>query len=119
MDTTSVGRLGAAALHVCSIVEIVGQLTVLSAPESLTVNGVHTSIVSQPEGEEALTNSYNYGSNRFIEKGDYFRIKDITLSYQLPQTILNKVGLKSTRVYASGLNVYTFQIDDFRGVGFT
>ena len=59
------------------------------------------------------TNSYNYGSNRFIEKGDYFRIKDITLSYQLPQTILNKVGLKSTRVYASGLNVYTFHDVNF------
>ena len=59
------------------------------------------------------TNSYNYGSNRFIEKGDYFRIKDITLSYQLPMSILNKVGLKSTRVYASGLNVYTFHDVNF------
>ena len=59
------------------------------------------------------TNSYSYSSNRWIEKGDYFRIKDITLSYQLPKTILDKVGLKSTRVYASGLNVYTFHDVNF------
>ncbi len=59
------------------------------------------------------TNSYSFASNRFIEKGDYFRIKDITLSYQLPQSILKKVGLTSTRVYASGLNVYTFHDVNF------
>ena len=59
------------------------------------------------------TNSYSFSSNRFIEKGDYFRIKDITLSYQLPQSILKKVGLKSTRIYASGQNVYTFHDVNF------
>ena len=59
------------------------------------------------------TNSYSFSSNRFIEKGDYFRIKDITLSYQLPKDILNKVGLKATRIYASGLNVYTFHDVNF------
>ena len=59
------------------------------------------------------TNSNHFTTNRWIEKGDYFRIKDITLSYQLPQSLLNKVGLKSTRVYASGLNVYTFHDVNF------
>ncbi len=59
------------------------------------------------------TNSNSFSSNRFIEKGDYFRIKDITLSYQLPQSLLNKVGVKSTRIYASGLNVYTFHDVNF------
>ena len=59
------------------------------------------------------TNSNSFSSNRFIEKGDYFRIKDVTLSYQLPQTLISKIGLKSTRVYASGLNVYTFHDVNF------
>ena len=59
------------------------------------------------------TNSNMFDTNRWIEKGDYFRIKDITLSYQLPNTLLNKVGLKSTRIYASGLNVYTFHDVNF------
>jgi len=59
------------------------------------------------------TNSNSFSTTRFIEKGDYFRIKDITLSYTLPQSLLTKVGLKSTRVYASGLNVYTFHDVNF------
>ena len=59
------------------------------------------------------TNSYNFTSNRWIEKGDYFRIKDITLSYNLPQVWLSKVGIASTRIYASALNLYTFHDVNF------
>ena len=54
------------------------------------------------------SNSYSFGSTRFLEKGDYFRIKDITLSYNVDRTLLSKIGLAGARVYASGLNVFTF-----------
>ena len=59
------------------------------------------------------TNSYQFASTRWLEKGDYFRIKDITLSYNLPQTLISKIGVKATRVYVSGLNVYTFHDVNF------
>ena len=59
------------------------------------------------------TNSNSFSSNRFIEKGDYFRIKDITLSYNVPASLLRKIGFSSARVYASGLNVYTFHDVNF------
>ena len=59
------------------------------------------------------TNSYSYSSNRFVEKGDYFRIKDITLAYNLPQQLLSKVGLSTTRIYASALNLFTFHDVNF------
>ena len=59
------------------------------------------------------TNSYSFSSNRFVEKGDYFRIKDITLSYQFPRELVSKIGLNSARVYGSGLNVYTFHDVNF------
>ncbi len=54
------------------------------------------------------TNSYSYNSTRFLENGDYFRIKDVTLSYNVPSLVLNKIGLSAAKVYVSGLNVYTF-----------
>ena len=67
------------------------------------------------------TNSYSYYNSRFIEKGDYFRIKDVTLSYMFPRELISKIGLSSAKVYASGLNVYTFHDVNFwdpeRGVG--
>lgn len=59
------------------------------------------------------TNSNSFGTDRFIENGDYFRIKDITLSYDLPRNLINKIKLNSCKVYASGLNVYTFHNVDF------
>ncbi|MBO4974324.1 MAG: TonB-dependent receptor, partial [Bacteroides sp.] len=59
------------------------------------------------------TNSYNFSSTRFMEKGDYFRIKDITLSYTFPTQLIKKAGLGNAKVYASGLNLYTFHDVNF------
>jgi len=59
------------------------------------------------------TNSYSFSTDRFVENGDYFRIKDITLSYELPRNIISKAKLSSCKIYTSGLNVYTFHNVDF------
>ena len=58
-------------------------------------------------------NAYMYYNTRFLEKGDYFRIKDVTLAYQLPQTLLGKAGIQATKLYLSGLNLYTFHDVNF------
>jgi len=54
------------------------------------------------------SNSYNNQTNRFIEKGDFVRLKDITLAYNLPQKWIAPSGISALRVYASGYNLYTF-----------
>ena len=59
------------------------------------------------------TNSYSFASNRYVEKGDYFRIKDITLSYNVPRTLIGKIGLQTVKVYGSALNLYTFHDVNF------
>lgn len=59
------------------------------------------------------SNSYNGYSTRFLENGSYVRIKDITLSYTLPKKWLNPIGINNLKVYASGMNVYTFHNVDF------
>ena len=59
------------------------------------------------------TNSYSFSSDRFVEKGDYLRIKDVTLSYNLPASILKPVGITNLKVYASGMNIFTFHDVDF------
>ena len=53
-------------------------------------------------------------SSRFLQDGSYLRIKDITLSYNLPQTISKKAGMKNVKVYVSAINPYTFH--DVEGV---
>lgn len=59
------------------------------------------------------TNSSSFTSTRYLEKGDYLRIKDITLSYTLPKDISKKAGLNNVRIYGSGLNLYTFHDVNF------
>ena len=57
--------------------------------------------------------SSNALSDRWIQRGDYLRIKDVTLSYSFPKTVLDKIKVKGLRVYVSGLNLYCFNDVDF------
>ena len=43
-----------------------------------------------------------------MQRGDYLRIKDITLAYNLPQSLLKKINMKSFRLYVNGTNLLTF-----------
>ncbi|WGH76929.1 TonB-dependent receptor [Tenacibaculum tangerinum] len=47
-------------------------------------------------------------STRFIEDGSYLRFKTITLSYDLPQNVLEQLGLSSLKIYGTGENIFTF-----------
>lgn len=49
--------------------------------------------------------SLGYG---FPKDASYTRIKDVTLSYTMPQSILSKLKLGSLTLYASGRNLHTF-----------
>ncbi|MDA9201811.1 TonB-dependent receptor [Flavobacteriaceae bacterium] len=46
-------------------------------------------------------------STRFIEDGSYLRFKTITLSYDLPQNVLDKLGVTSLKIYGTGENIFT------------
>ena len=59
------------------------------------------------------TNSSTALSDRWLERGDYLRIKDVTVSYSLPQNILDKMHVKGLRFYVSGLNLYCFNDVNF------
>ncbi len=59
------------------------------------------------------TNSDNALSDRWLERGDYLRIKDVTLSYSLPQVALDKLHIKGLRFYVSGLNLFCFNDVNF------
>lgn len=53
--------------------------------------------------------SQSYRASTFnIQDGSYTRIKDITLSYSLPENALKAIRMKGIRIYVSALNPYTF-----------
>ncbi|MBS2098376.1 SusC/RagA family TonB-linked outer membrane protein [Carboxylicivirga linearis] len=47
-------------------------------------------------------------STRFVEDASYIRLKTVTLSYDLPKSLLSKINLSNVRVYATGENLLTF-----------
>ena len=53
----------------------------------------------------AYTNTYGYG---FPQNASFTRLKDVTLTYSLPASMLTKSGLSELSVYLSGTNLYTW-----------
>ena len=56
----------------------------------------------------ALSSAVTTGSTRYLFDASYIRLKNITLSYNLPASIASKVKLRNIRVFATGINVLTF-----------
>ncbi|GAB3010839.1 TonB-dependent receptor [Niabella terrae] len=51
------------------------------------------------------SNSHGYG---FPSNASFTRLKDITLSYNLPKALTEKIGINGLLIYASGRNLYTW-----------
>ncbi len=53
-------------------------------------------------------NTYNdYLSSRFIEDGSYLRLKNVTLGYNLPKTLVSRAKITGVRIFASATNLWT------------
>jgi TonB-linked SusC/RagA family outer membrane protein len=46
-------------------------------------------------------------SSYFVEDGSYFRMKNLTLGYTLPNKVVSKIGLSNARIYLQGQNLFT------------
>ena len=49
-----------------------------------------------------------YYSSRFMKKGDYLRLKNLTVSYNVPKSFTTQLGISNARVYVAGSNLLTF-----------
>lgn len=54
------------------------------------------------------TSDWNYRpSTQFVYDASYVRLRNLSVSYELPSTLLDKVKVKRARIYASAQNVFT------------
>jgi TonB-linked SusC/RagA family outer membrane protein len=53
-------------------------------------------------------NQNNRVSDRYIEDGSYLRIRNITLAYNFPKVLADKIKASDLRVYVQVQNAYTF-----------
>ncbi|BAX78453.1 hypothetical protein ALGA_0058 [Labilibaculum antarcticum] len=63
---------------------------------------------------ESLSNysASNYTNSFWLQNTSYFRMKNITLSYSIPKSIVERIKLKSALLYFSGDNLLTFSDDN-------
>ena len=64
---------------------------------------------SNPDGSiPNPKNSVNYYvSDRFLESGSYFRLKNLQVGYSLPDSVLGRSGIQNCRFYVQISNVFT------------
>ncbi|HWL00074.1 MAG TPA: TonB-dependent receptor [Parapedobacter sp.] len=66
-----------------------------------TSNEMPRAIYSDP-------NKNTRNADRFIEDGSYLRLKQVTVGYTLPASVIERAGLGSLRLYFSGQNLLTW-----------
>ena len=65
-------------------------------------NAKHPRLTGAP-----TTNNRQF-SSFWMRDASYLRLKNATLSYQIPVTLIQKIGVQSARIYASGQNLLTW-----------
>jgi hypothetical protein len=60
----------------------------------------------------STTTSGSGNSSRFLYDGDFVRLRDLTVNYTLPKSLLGNSGLDGVNVFVKGLNLFTWVKDD-------
>jgi TonB-linked SusC/RagA family outer membrane protein len=60
----------------------------------------------------STTTSGSGNSTRFLYDGDFVRLRDLTVNYSLPKSLLGNSGLDGVNVFVKGLNLLTWTKDD-------
>ena len=63
-------------------------------------------ITSVPRLDETRSAQYGAASTRFLTKGTYLSLNNVSLAYRLPRSVLSKIGASNVRVFASGENLF-------------
>lgn len=71
-------------------------------------------IATHPQAIYGGNNNSNKTSSRYLEDRSYIKLKNITLGYNLPKSLLNNLGMSNARIYLSADNILTFT--DYSGM---
>lgn len=65
----------------------------------------------RPRGYTALSNtnrSLGVYNDKYLQDVAYLRLKNLSVGYSLPKSVLSRVAIERLRIYFSGENLYTF-----------
>lgn len=58
------------------------------------------------EGDE-VTDGFSTQTDRFLYKGDYIRLRTISLAYNLPKTVVQRINMQNVRIFVAAHNLLT------------
>ncbi|UBM58386.1 TonB-dependent receptor [Marinilongibacter aquaticus] len=65
-------------------------------------------IATHPKAYYGGNNNSNKVSSRYLEDGSYLRLRNVTLAYNLPSSVAEKLRMSNLGIYISGDNLLTF-----------
>lgn len=68
-------------------------------------------VTNVPRYEFGSTNNSNAFSTRFLYKGDFIRLRNLTVGYNLNNSLTSKYGISALRIYVRGTNLWTKTYD--------
>lgn len=68
-------------------------------------------VTDVPRYEFGSTNNSNAFSTRFLYKGDFIKLRNLTVGYNLNNKLVSKLGIAGLRVYVRGTNLWTKTYD--------
>lgn len=110
----SVGLQGSYGNDILSVARL-GTLNTRGRVRQLASSNAYWKSESDPgDGQVPRPNDAPTGNNRdpwnsrYLDKGTYLRINNITLGYVIPEKISKKLSVSSLRIYASATNPFIF-----------
>lgn len=59
------------------------------------------------ENNSSFSTQAANGNSFYVEDGSYFRMQNISLSYNLPAAVVSRIGMEKLKIFASTNNVFT------------
>ncbi len=91
------------------------ELELMSGYNNTTTRALHrwTPTNTDTDVPKASDSRPRKSSNRFVYDGSFIRLKNLSLGYKIPASIIKPVGISFARIYVSAQNLFT--ITDYPG----
>lgn len=64
-------------------------------------------VTNVPRPTTAGGNAFQSNTTRFLEDGSFWRLRNVTLGYTVPASVVNKLKIRTARVFVQGQNWWT------------
>ena len=65
-------------------------------------------VLPDPTANNPFKNEANGDSDRFLQQGDYIRLRNVQVGYDFPSKLLDRTPIRKIKIYLTGTNLWTY-----------